>query len=79
MKKVWVTERQLHGIEPAKKNGIYNGRSKMYSESAKDSDNYSVHFQVKDMLLRNFPITSIQTMTGVSRNQIYRIKKELEE
>lgn len=79
MKKVWVKERQLHGIEQAKKKGIYKGRPKMYSESAKDSTNRSVYFQVKDMLLRNFPITSIQTMTGVSRNQIYRIKKELEE
>lgn len=79
MKKVWVKERQLHGIEQTKNNGIYKGRPKMYSESAKDSANCSLYFQVKDMLLRNFPIISIQTMTGISRNQIYRIKKELEE
>lgn len=75
MKKTWMIEHQWYGIEQAKKKGIYKGRLKVYSESAENPKNRSIYFQVKDMLLRNFPITSIENMTGVSRNRIYRIKK----
>lgn len=75
MKNIWIRKLQWRGIEHAKKKGIYKGRLKVYSESAENPKNRSIYFQVKDMLLRNFPITSIENMTGVSRNRIYRIKK----
>lgn len=78
IKKVWNKERQLEGIQRAKENGVYKGRQVMYSETTTNQRNRAIYFQIKDLILKGFPITSIQNMTGANRITIYRIKKELE-
>jgi DNA invertase Pin-like site-specific DNA recombinase len=78
IKKVWNKERQLEGIQRAKERGVYKGRQVKYSETTANQRNRAVYFQIKDLILKDFPITSIQNMTGANRMTIYRIKKELE-
>lgn len=78
IKKVWNKERQLEGIQRAKEKKVYKGRQIKYSETTTNSENRTVYFQIKDLILKGFPITSIQNMTGENRVTIYRIKKELE-
>lgn len=78
IKKVWNKERQLEGIQRAKEKKIYKGRQIKYSETTTNQENRTVYFQIKDLILKGFPITSIQNMTGANRVTIYRIKKELE-
>ncbi|WYJ96776.1 hypothetical protein DOK67_0001079 [Enterococcus sp. DIV0212c] len=78
IKKVWNKERQLEGIQRAKEKKVYKGRQIKYSETTTNPENRSVYFQIKDLILKEFTITSIQNMTGANRMTIYRIKKELE-
>lgn len=78
IKKVWNKERQLERIQRAKEKKVYKGRQVKYSETTTNQENRTVYFQIKDLILKGFPITSIQNMTGANRVTIYRIKKELE-
>ncbi|MBO0441696.1 hypothetical protein IGL98_000126 [Enterococcus sp. DIV0840] len=79
IKEGWNRERQLLGIQRAKENGVYKGRPTMYSANSKNLKARATYFQVKDMLLSGFPITTIESMTGITRPTIYRIRRELEE
>ncbi|WP_339099724.1 recombinase family protein [Candidatus Enterococcus lemimoniae] len=78
IKKVWNKERQLEGIQRAKEKKVYKGRQAKYSKTTSNPENRTVYFQIKDLILKGVPTTSIQNMTGANRMTIYRIKKELE-
>ncbi|WP_207578238.1 recombinase family protein [Listeria seeligeri] len=71
--------RQAQGIAIAKKNGIYKGRPKLYSESAKDPQKRAIYRQIVKNLAADVAISEIAKELGVTRQTVYRIKKELEE
>lgn len=72
-----IKRKQQQGIEIAKKKGHYKGRPLKYSAEAispKDRMTYQV---IVNKLQREEPIKKIAEETGVTRDTVYRIKKEL--
>lgn len=70
--------RQRQGIEIAKKKGIYKGRPKIYSANAKDPQKRAIYRQIVAELRNGRAISKISKDYGVTRNTVYRIKKEIE-
>lgn len=68
---------QREGIEIAKKKGKYKGRPLKYSSESKGKDKI-IYDSIVQMLNNKESVMDIHRKTGVSRNTIYRIKKELE-
>lgn len=69
--------RQSQGIEIAKKKGIYKGRPKLYSPNAKDPQKRAIYRNVVDELEKGTAISEIAKEYGITRQTIYRIKKDL--
>jgi DNA invertase Pin-like site-specific DNA recombinase len=65
-----IKERQLEGIELAKKRGVYKGRPKHYTENHKGL-HYAMHlFANRDE--NKLTVNEISEITNVSRATIYR-------
>lgn len=78
-----ILERQRQGIKLAKKKGIYKGGIIQYSKDSKDPKKRLIYNTVVEMLKRKekgepITITEIAHEVGITRNTIYRIKKEIE-
>lgn len=79
-----ILERQKQGIKLAKQRGAYQGGVVQYSADSKNPQRRLVYNTVIDLLKRKAngePITIryIADQVGVTRNTIYRIKKEFED
>ena len=71
-----IRERQAQGIKIAKAAHVYTGRKIKYGKNAKDPRNRWVwQTVVEDLKKENVPIASIAKKVGISRQQVYRIKK----
>lgn len=69
---------QREGIEIAKQKGKYKGRLVKYHKNAKGKDKI-IYDTIVNLLHQKESVMDIHRKTGVSRNTIYRIKRELEE
>lgn len=69
--------RQAQGIKLAKSKGIYKGRPTLYSPNAKDPQKRLVYYRVVSQLNEGIAISQIAKEVGITRQTIYRIKKEL--
>jgi DNA invertase Pin-like site-specific DNA recombinase len=70
-----IRERQLEGIENAKKLGVYQGRKK----GTKNKDTLSLIIKYPNViacLKSNMSLNKIELATGVSKSTVIRIKKE---
>lgn len=77
-----ILERQKQGIKIAKERGVYKGGVVQYSKDSKDPKRRLIYNTVVELLRRKAngePITikQIADQVGITRNTIYRIKKEL--
>lgn len=72
-----MLERQKEGIAVAKSKGVYKGKPLEYSANAKDPKKRVIYFDLVQDLNAGEPIMSIVKKYGVSRNLVYRIRKEL--
>ena len=69
-------EYQREGIEIAKQQGKYKGRATKYHEGATGADRV-VYDEIVRLLNDNASVNDIHKRTGVARNTIYRIRREL--
>src|SRR5699024_1243654 len=69
--------RQAQGIKLAKSKGVYTGRPTLYSPNAKDPQKRLVYHRVVSQLNEGIAISKIAKEVGITRQTIYRIKKEL--
>ena len=77
-----ILERQKQGIKLAKERGVYKGGVVQYSKDSKNPQRRLVYNTVVELLKRKNagePITikQIADQVGITRNTVYRIKKEL--
>lgn len=72
-----MLERQKQGIAVAKSKGVYKGKPLEYSATAKDHKKRVLYFGIVQDLNAGEPIMSIVKKYGVSRNLVYRIRREL--
>lgn len=73
-----IKERQAQGIKIAKQRGAYRGGTIKYGKDARDPKNRLVWETVVEMLKNRakYPsISGIARKAGISRQQVYRIKK----
>jgi len=70
--------RQAQGIKIAKMNGIYQGRPKLYSPTAKDPQKRAVYRNIIEELQKGTAISKIAKEYGITRQTVYRIKKDYE-
>ena len=68
--------RQAQGIKIAKANGVYKGRPKLYSSTAKDPQKRGIYHKVIEDLANNVAISKIAKDYGITRQTVYRIKKD---
>src|SRR5699024_7840504 len=72
-----ILERQRQGIAIAKRKGKYKKTPKFYREDSSNPEHRAKYHMIKDMLQEKRPIISrIAEQAGVSRNTVYRIKKD---
>ena len=71
--------RQAQGIKIAKANGVYKGRPKLYSADTKDPQRRLVYKSIVQDLENGVAISKIATDYNVTRQTIYRIKKEIDQ
>ncbi|WP_270370293.1 recombinase family protein [Aerococcus urinaeequi] len=69
--------KQRQGIEIAKRKGHYKGRPVKYSAEAKDPRDRLTYQAIVKKLKREEPIKRIAEETGVTRDTVYRIKREI--
>lgn len=69
--------RQAQGIKIAKANGVYKGRPKLYSTDTKDPQRRLVYKSIVEDLNKGIAISKIAKNYNVTRQTVYRIKKEL--
>jgi DNA invertase Pin-like site-specific DNA recombinase len=77
-----IRERQRQGIELAKQKGVYKGRQPVYSPYTKNRQNRLIYQKIVKLLKcyhenGHINITDIAIKTGVSRNTVYRINKQI--
>lgn len=72
-----ILERQRQGIEIAKKEGKYKGADKFYRPDSPNSEHRAKYYRIVQLLNEGLPVTRISKEVDVSRNTIYRIKKEI--
>jgi len=75
--RIRILERQRQGIEIAKRQGKYKRRSKSYSPDSKNKEKRRVYYLVVQYLKEKKPIKQISEELSISRDTVYRIKKEL--
>lgn len=75
-----IKERQAQGIKEAKKRGVYKGRPAKYSPNSNSPEGKLVFENIKKHYLANDYGSKVQLAkeNGVSRQQLYRIIKEIE-
>lgn len=78
-----ILERQKQGIKLAKERGAYKGGVVQYAKDSKNPQRRLVYETVVDLLTRKeageaITIKQIADKVGITRNTVYRIKKELE-
>lgn len=69
-----IKERQLDGIEEAKKRGVYKGRPKKYTEN-----NRGLQYAIKlfnNRAINKMRVKEIEEITKISRATIYRAVKK---
>lgn len=71
-----IKRKQRQGIEIAKRKGHYKGRPVKYSAEAKDPRDRMTYHVIVNKLKLEEPIKKIADDTGVTRDTVYRIKKE---
>lgn len=71
--------RQAQGIKIAKANGVYKGRPKLYSADTKDPQRRLVYKSIVQDLENGVAISKIAKDYNVTRQTIYRIKKEIDQ
>lgn len=69
--------KQLQGIKIAKENGVYKGRPLKYSADAKNPQDRLTYKEIMNLLHEEQPIKKIAEQTGVTRDTVYRIKREI--
>jgi len=69
--------RQAQGIKLAKNKGVYKGRPTLYAPNAKDPQKRLVYHRVISQLNEGIAISQIAKEVGITRQTIYRIKKEI--
>ncbi len=72
-----IKRKQRQGIEIAKRKGHYKGRPVKYSAEAKDPKDRMTYHVIANKLKQEEPIKKIAEETGVTRDTVYRIKKEV--
>lgn len=70
--------RQAQGIKIAKMKGVYKGRPKLYSPIAKDPQKRAVYRNIIEELQKGTAISKIAKEYGITRQTVYRIKKDYE-
>lgn len=70
-----IKQAQREGIEIAKKMGKFKGRPRKYHDQAIGKNKIIYDVIVQD-LKKNISVMDIHKKTGISRNTIYKIKKE---
>ena len=73
-----ILERQRQGIEIAKKKGIYKGRKVEYDKEATNKQKKAIYELVVAQLKQHKPILRIATDLDISRNTVYKIKRQME-
>ncbi|WP_034551053.1 recombinase family protein [Carnobacterium funditum] len=73
-----IKRKQQQGIEIAKKKGHYKGRPLKYSANAINPKDRMTYQVIVSKLKLEEPIKKIAEETGVTRDTVYRIKKDLE-
>lgn len=68
--------RQAQGIKIAKEKGVYRGRPKLYSPTAKNPQRRAVYRNITEELEKGTPISKIAKEYGITRQTVYRIKKD---
>lgn len=68
--------RQAQGIEIAKTKGVYQGRPKLYSPDAKNPQRRAVYRNILEELEKGTAISKIAKEYGITRQTVYRIKKD---
>lgn len=76
--RIRIRTAQREGIEIAKKRGAFTGKPKKYHAEAKGKDRL-IYNEVVRLLGQNESVMNIHRETGLARNTIYAIKKEIEE
>ena len=70
--------RQTQGIKVAKAKGVYKGRPLLYSPNAKDPQKRIIYHRVVEMLEEGQAISKIAKEVNITRQTIYRIKRDKE-
>lgn len=70
--------RQAQGIKIAKSKGVYKGRPILYSSTSKNPKYRAVFNAVVNDLAAGISISKIAKEYGMSRETVYRIKKDIE-
>lgn len=68
--------RQAQEIKIAKANGVYKGRPRLYSAETKDPQRRLVYENIVEDLKKGVAITKISKDYNVTRQTVYRIKKD---
>ncbi len=68
--------RQAQGIKIAKTKGVYQGRPKLYSLDAKNPQRRAVYRSILEELEKGTAISKIAKEYGITRQTVYRIKKD---
>ncbi|WP_341775925.1 recombinase family protein [Staphylococcus hyicus] len=71
--------RQAQGIKLAKERGVYKGRPLLYSPNAKNPQKRIIYRQVVEMLKQGKAISHISKEANITRQTVYRIKRDIEE
>ena len=71
-----ILERQKQGIEIAKREGKFKGRPVKYSENATGKDKV-IYEKIIELLKEKKSVQDISKDIGVSRNTVYKIKKQI--
>lgn len=71
--------RQAQGIKIAKANGVYKGRPKLYSADTKNPQRRLVYQSIVKDLSEGIAISKIAKDYEVTRQTVYRIKKDVEQ
>lgn len=77
-----IHERQRQGIQVAKQRGVYKGRKPQYVADSDDPQKRLIYEQIVKLLQaraqgKRLPITEIARQTGVARNTVYHIQRQL--
>ena len=68
--------RQAQGIQVAKEKGVYKGRPLLYSPNAKDPQKRIIYQRVVEMLEEGQAISKIAKEVNITRQTVYRIKRD---